>query len=319
VNSTTPHDHPEHDVHSHGTALSLDKLTKIFGHGKRSRAALDELDLKINRGEWIGLLGPNGSGKSTFLNIISGQLAATSGRCEVLGKPVENLDRSSIGVAFQTTALDPRLTIRENLLDLARLQGMSHEDSVAGLTEALARTELTERADDRVATLSGGLARRADLARAMLHHPDLILLDEPTGGLDPIARQRCLDHLAEVHQTQNRTIIMSTHLVEEAARSERVIMLHEGRCVADGAPEALCREIGDWILRIYETDFEPPSDEGWTRQGNAWTCPVSGSDDPVVEDLLSQHIELSVLKPTLADVFVRKSGQSLGHPEAVRS
>ena len=256
------------------------------------------MDLDINRGEWVALLGPNGSGKSTLLNVASGQLQPTSGTCAVLGEPVETLDRGAIGVVFQVTALDPRLTIEENLLDLARLQGLKRQDAMDRISEALKRSGLKERAHDRVAALSGGLARRADLARAMIHEPGLLLLDEPTTGLDPLARQSCLDHLAKVNCSDERAIIMSTHLVEEAAQAQRVIMLDEGRCVADGSPESLCQQIGARILRIYETDFEPPSDEGWSKQGDAWTCPVSGHGDPIVEDLLSQGIELSVLRPT---------------------
>lgn len=298
-----------------GTALHIRQLKQVYGRGKRRRIALDTLDLNVNQGEWLALLGPNGSGKSTLLNIASGQLQPTSGHCEVLGQPLENLDRGAIGVVFQATALDPRLTVHENLSDLAQLQGLDRNEAHKKIREALSRAGLSERARDRVASLSGGLARRADLARAMLHEPGLLLLDEPTTGLDPMAREACLDHLSEVHQSGNRAIIMSTHLVEEAARAQRVIMLDEGRCVADGSPEALCNEIGARVLRIYEADFEPPSDEGWTRQGRTWTSPVSGPTDPIVEDLLSQGIELSVMKPTLADVFTQKSGRVLDTDE----
>ena len=317
MNQTSTSDIPAASIQADDLALKTSKLTKVHGRGRDKRIALHELDLEMHRGEWIALLGPNGSGKSTLLNIISGQMPPTDGQCTVLGQPVENLDRGAIGVAFQATALDPRLSIRDNLLDLARLQGLDHKEAIVAISEALDRAELGDRLHDRVGTLSGGLARRVDLARALLHQPQLLLLDEPTTGLDPIARQACLDHLADVHRGDHRSIIMSTHLIEEAMRAERVIMLHDGHCVADGSPESLCNEIGDWILRIYETDFEPPTDEGWTRQANAWTCPVTGSHDPLVEDLLSQNIELSVLKPTLADVFNRKSGQSLDSHEGL--
>ena len=299
-----------------GSALCLRKITMVYRRGRSERIALDTLDLDVNRGEWIALLGPNGSGKSTLLGVASGRLRPTSGTCHVLGRPLARLERRNIGVVFQASALDPRLTVQENLSDLARLQGLDRREAEVRIHEALSRSGLADRAGDRVASLSGGLARRADLARAMLHRPRLLLLDEPITGLDPLARETCMDHLAEVHAAGDRAIIMSTHLVEEAARAQRVIMLHEGRCVADGTPEALCGEIGSRVLRIFEADFELPTDEGWTKRGRAWTRPVSGPTDPIVEDLLSQGIELSVMKPTLADVFAHRSGSVLALGEA---
>lgn len=276
-----------------------------------TRVALDHVDLTIERGEWVAMLGPNGSGKSTLLKIASGQLPPSHGDFQVMGEPVARLERRSIGVVFQSTALDPRLTILENLLDLGRLQGISRHEVSMKVTEGLEKSGLIDRANDRVSTLSGGLARRADLVRAMLHDPALLLLDEPTTGLDPNARQKYMEHLSRIHSGGHTTILMSTHLVQEAERAGRVIMLDAGRCIADDSPTTLCEQIGQRIIRVYQDDFDPPEGEGWRRMDDSWTLPVDGHSDPVVEDLLEQGVELALMKPTLSDVFSRISDSEL--------
>tara|TARA_Y100000589_G_scaffold332175_1_gene389976 strand:+ start:3590 stop:4465 length:876 start_codon:yes stop_codon:yes gene_type:complete len=282
-----------------------------YKSGSNNRRALDHLDLSIPSGEWVALLGPNGSGKSTLLSIASGRTIPTSGDCQVMGRQLVDLQRQLIGVVFQTTALDPRLTVMENLIDLGRLQGIGRHEIHDLVKQALGDGGLLERADDRVSTLSGGLARRVDLVRAMLHGPPLLLLDEPTTGLDPIAREQYMEHLSRIHLRGRTTIIMSTHLVQEAERAGRVIMLNEGKCIADDAPSDLCEMIGRRILKVYQADFDPPEGEGWRRVDNAWTLPVIGHADPVVEDLLEQGVELALMKPTLSDVFSRVSGVGL--------
>ena len=274
------------------------------------RQALAGLTLEIPRGRWVALLGPNGSGKSTLLRVASGQQRPDSGDCHVLDQPVSNVNRQQLGVIFQSTALDPRLSVRENLHDLARLQGLDPGTARQRIEVELTGLGIQDRANDRVATLSGGLARRADLARALLHHPDLLLLDEPTTGLDPLAREAVLNRLAEAHR-QGRSIIMSTHLVEEAARAQRVIMLHEGTCVADGAPEDLCHELGPRMVRVSQEGFTPDQPEGWVQRGGTWTRTLSSGPDPVLENLLAAGIDLAVTRPTLADVFAQRSGSVL--------
>ncbi len=309
---------PKIDSNSTIPAVQARSISKEYKLPSGNRLALDGVDITIPMGEWVALLGPNGSGKSTLLGIASGQTIPTDGDFEIMGKPLQDLQRQLIGVVFQATALDPRLTIMENLVDLGRLQGIAKHLIRDRVREDLEKNGLLERADDRVSTLSGGLARRADLVRAMLHDPSLLLLDEPTTGLDPIARQEYMEHLSAIHSTGRTTIIMSTHLVQEAERSGRVIMLNSGKCIADDSPSNLCKQVGHRILKIYQDDFDPPEGEGWRRIDSAWTLPVVGHADPVVEDLLEQGVELALMKPTLSDVFSRLSGSDLfdiGTPE----
>ena len=294
-------------------AVQARSICKEYKSGSSTRQALDHVDITIPMGEWIALLGPNGSGKSTLLSIASGQAIPTSGDFKVMGKQVPDLQRQLIGVVFQATALDPRLTIMENLIDLGRLQGIRKHEIHDRVKQALENSGLMERAHDRVSTLSGGLARRADLVRAMLHEPALLLLDEPTTGLDPIARQQYMEHLSRIHSNGSTTIIMSTHLVQEAEQAGRVLMLNNGKCIADDSPSHLCEKIGKRILKVYQDDFDPQEGEGWRRIDNAWTLPVIGHADPVVEDLLEQGVELALMKPTLSDVFCRVSGIELSN------
>ena len=294
-----------------GSAVKAQSLCKEYLSSSGPRLAVDNIDITIHLGEWVALLGPNGSGKSTFLHMISGQITPTNGQLDVMGQSISNLQRELIGVVFQSTALDPRLSIIENLIDLGRLQGIPKGDIGKTVKDALEQVGLLDRADDRVSTLSGGLARRADLARAFLHRPDLLLLDEPTTGLDPVARQQYVDHLRDIHMIGQTTIIMSTHLVDEARNADRVIMLNKGRCIADDSPSELCRKLGNRILKVFQDDFDPPEGEGWRRSDDAWTLPVTGHADPVVEDLLEQGVEMALMKPTLSDVFNRLTGGEL--------
>ncbi|MCH2153016.1 MAG: ABC transporter ATP-binding protein [Phycisphaerales bacterium] len=297
--------------------LETRDLVVVYRHRGHQRLAIDQLSLDIEANEWIALLGPNGSGKSTLLKVASGQLAPQSGECLVLGDSVSSLDRRRIGVVFQTPALDPRLSIQENLIDLARLQGLDHSTAATRIRIELERLELLDRCDDRVSSLSGGLIRRVDIARAMIHEPDLLLLDEPTTGLDPVARKSCLSRLQTAHTEQGTTLIMSTHLVDEAERAQRVIMLHEGHCVADGTPRELCDAIGQRLIRISHPEFKPEDASGWEFHQGTWTRPVAADADPILESLLSKGIDLTVARPTLADVFERHSGSGLGELESV--
>jgi len=201
---------------------------------------LHPTDLDDAGARTIALLGPNGSGKSTLLGLLAGLHRPTAGKVLIADSPAgsDAAARRSVGVAFQTPALDALLTVRENLRLFAALHGLTRTpDRVAG---AIERFGLREHADRRVGRLSGGLARRADLARATLHEPALLLLDEPAAGLDPAAADALLGAIRELASTETgRTVLWSTHDLREAERAERVVILRDGRVALDGAPAAL--------------------------------------------------------------------------------
>ncbi|HYE02822.1 MAG TPA: ABC transporter ATP-binding protein [Phycisphaerales bacterium] len=243
------------------------------GRSGTPRVALADLDLHIPSGQRLALLGPNGSGKTTLLRLIALMDRPDSGTGAVLGcdagappgSAAARAARARLGVVFQAAALDRLLTVRENLLAQASLFGLRGPAARGSVERAAGLLVLSDRLDDRFATLSGGLARRADLARALLHDPDMLLLDEPTAGLDPRSREEFLDTLEAVASTPRPgrprvTILLSTHLMDEAQRAQRVVMLDRGRLVADGAPAALRRDIGGLVLRC-----DPPGEAAASR------------------------------------------------------
>ena len=188
------------------------------------------------------MLGPNGGGKTTLFRIISTLIAPTSGTVEVFGidvvkHPAEA--RKQLAVVFQSPAIDPWLTVLENLRHHGYLYGLSGAPLARGIERALERFGLTPRAGDRVGTLSGGLRRRVELAKALLPEPPLLVLDEPSSGLDPTARRELLQELRRLRDDEGTTIVLTTHMMEEAAVSDRVGILHEGLLVAIGAPDDL--------------------------------------------------------------------------------
>ncbi len=210
--------------------------------GYRGRVAVNGLTLEVARGELFGLAGANGSGKSTFLAALCGMLEPAAGELRVLGQAMParaDAVRARLGVAFQHASLDKFLTVRENLVTVGRLFGMGGSRLDGAVGTALARAGLADRADDRAGTLSGGLARRAELARALLHDPELLLLDEPSASLDPDARREFWDRLNLLRRGSALTIIVATHDLDEAARCDRVAVLDEGRLLALDVPGTL--------------------------------------------------------------------------------
>ena len=222
-------------------ALAADGLGVRYGEA----TALDGVTFAVGAGERVGLLGQNGSGKTTLLRVASTRLRPTSGTLRVAGLDVvQDPDgvRQRLGVVFQSPALDPALTAREALALQAALVQIDRPDRERAVAGALADAGLTDRAYDRVGTLSGGLARRLDLARGLLHRPALALLDEPTTGLDPVARDAFWEVLDR--RRGDGAQLIATHLMDEAERCDRVVILDAGRVVADGAPAALAARLG---------------------------------------------------------------------------
>lgn len=228
------------------TVLHVDSVSKSYGALK----ALDEISLSVTRGEFVALLGPNGAGKSTLFQLLTGLFVPDMGSIEI---DTHNLRHkgsqalAALGVVFQQTTLDLDLTVRANLRFHARLHGMGKAASERIKAE-LDRIGLLEQADTPVRALSGGNRRKVEVARALLHQPALLLMDEPTVGLDLASRQALLKYVHELCAGRGLGVLWATHLVDEVEDADRVIVLHKGRRLAAATPDVLCEQAGSTSL-----------------------------------------------------------------------
>jgi ABC-2 type transport system ATP-binding protein len=228
---------------SSAPALLLDNVVKTYGPIR----AVDGVSLKAEPGEFIALLGPNGAGKTTLFQLLSGLFAADSGRIEVMGHdmsrdPVPALAR--LGIVFQQPTLDLELSVTGNLMFHAGLHGIRRADAEARIAKELARLDLAERAHDKTAQLSGGNRRRVELARALLHEPRLLLMDEATVGLDPQSRSDLIKLMLTMRAERSVAVLWATHLCDEVGDADRVIVLHRGKVLADTTPAELIAKAG---------------------------------------------------------------------------
>ena len=252
MTATTSNNPPSSEVNE--AMLSLSNISFAYGE----RQVLQGVNLEIRRGEIIGLLGPNGSGKSTLLAILAGLRERDSGSIERLGVAVEPTTsgyRRNLGVIFQTPSLDTKLTATENLRLSAQLHGLPSDVVAERIAQGLTDAALEERSEEPVEQFSGGMRRRLDLARAMLHHPTLVLADEPTTGLDEAAFQRTWRHLERLRDEHGATIIVTTHRPEEAERCDRLAVLSEGKVLCVDTPDVLRSRVHGDVLAI---DAEEP-------------------------------------------------------------
>ncbi len=230
-------------------AIETEGLGRDYGEVR----ALDALALQVSRGSMVGLLGPNGAGKTTAMLLLATLLSPTRGRARIFGHDVAT-DRAAIrrrlGLLFQETSVDGLLTAQENLLFAARLAGMGGRLARAAVADTIERIGLAPRAHQPARALSGGWRRLLDIARATLHRPDLLILDEPTVGLDPEHRDRLWALLDDERQQHGTTVLFSTHYLAEAEPADEVVLLAEGRMVVAGAPAALRAELGEEIAEI---------------------------------------------------------------------
>jgi len=224
-------------------ALAVQKISHAYG----ARKALDDVSLTVERGAFAVLLGLNGAGKSTLFSLATGLYAARTGAVEIMGHdiakaPGEALRR--LGVVFQARTLDLELSLTQNLLYHAALHGIGPREGKRLAEQALARAGLGERARDKARDLSGGQMRRVEIARALLHKPSLLLLDEPTVGLDIKARADILKHARALVAQENLAVLWTTHLIDEVAPPDQVIVLHQGRVLADGTAAEIVAAVG---------------------------------------------------------------------------
>lgn len=307
-------------------AVETHDLGRNFG----PRAALSGVTLSIRAGEMFALLGPNGSGKTTLFRILSTLLAPSAGTarvggCDVVGEAMAV--RHQIGVVFQSPALDPQLTVEENLRCAGSLYGLRGADLVARLRSAAQALGLSDRLADRVQSLSGGLQRRVEIAKCLLPRPRVLLLDEPSTGLDPAAREGLRATLERVRRESEVTVVMTTHLLEEAERCDRVAILHRGRLVACETPAELRGRLGTDVAVV--SGPEPEVLAARVREMFGWPLLVRGErlrvEVPAGGDAAGRLVSalgaaadtVTVGRPTLEDVFLDLTGETLrGEEEA---
>ncbi len=301
-------------------AIQVDNLTFRYAE----RTALDGVTFSVARGEIFGLLGPNGGGKTTLFRILSTLLLPASGRASIFGLDITrepHAVRRRIGVVFQAASLDRKLSALENLIHQGHLYGMRGRALRQRAQESLSRLSLADRASARVETLSGGLQRRVELAKGLLHKPDLLLLDEPSAGLDPGARRDLWQYLTYLRESDHVTVLVTTHLLEEAERCDRLGILDRGKLVAEGTPEQLKKSIGGDVIVLGARDPEALRQQVEQRFSLAATM-VNGTVRiererghefiaQLVEAFPGQIDSVSVSKPTLEDVFIHQTGHRL--------
>lgn len=216
-----------------------------------SKPVLTDISFALDSGCFHALLGPNGAGKSTLFGLLTRLLALQQGGILFAGQSLKKHPAEAmrqIGVVFQQNALDLDLTVRQNLMYHSALHGLSRKQARLRGDQELERFGLLDRANDPVRTLNGGHRRRVEIARALLHQPTLLLLDEPTAGLDIASRKALNDHIRQLCANDNLTVLWATHLIEEVAAQDRVLILHQGRLLADGPGQELCSRAGTTTL-----------------------------------------------------------------------
>ena len=291
--------------------LVVESLTHRYGE----RTALDNVSFEVARAEIFGLLGPNGGGKTTLFRILCTLMQPTSGRALMDGGPI---DRRRIGVVFQSPSLDKKLTVVENIRHQGHLYGLSGAPLAARMTELLERFGLADRAHDLVEKLSGGLRRRVELAKGLLHRPELLLLDEPSTGLDPLARRELSDYLETLRKNDGVTVLLTTHLMEEADRCDRLALLDRGKLVALDRPAALKERVGGDVISIVAREPEQLR-EKIQKQFGVEAGLVDRTlriERPRAHEFIPELVEafpgaidsVSVGKPTLEDAFIHLTG-----------
>lgn len=300
-----------------GAVIQVEDLRHTYG----KRAALNGISFSVQAGEIFALLGPNGSGKTTLFRILSTLMLPSGGRALVGGFDASKQPdqvRRRIGVVFQSQSVDVKLTAAENLWHQGHLYGLRGSELKERIAAMLRHVALADRADERVETFSGGMQRRVELAKGLMHHPSVLLLDEPTTGLDPGARRDLWQYLHELRTQEHVSVIVTTHLMEEAERCDRLAILNQGEVVGLGTPLELRSQIGGDVILLETDDAESLA----TRIEQKFHAGATVLDGKVrmerkeghrfvpdlVEAFPGEIQSISVSKPTLEDVFINRTG-----------
>ncbi len=302
---------------SHHSAVEIHGLAHRYG----DHAALSDVSFSVAEQEIFGLLGPNGGGKTTLFRLLSTLLPIQTGTVNILGADVATRQsevRTQIGVVFQSPSLDRMLTVSENLKHQGHLYGLRGAELRQRIELLLERLGIANRARDRIASLSGGLQRRVEIAKGLLHRPRLLLLDEPSTGLDPGARDDLWRYLRDLRDSDGVTAVVTTHLMEEAEHCDRLAILDQGRLVATGPPAELRAHVGGDCITI--TSATPASlaetitarfDLDATVVGGNVRIERTGGHELVRELVEAFPAEINTItlgKPTLQDAFIHLTG-----------
>lgn len=299
-------------------AVSIENVSHFYG----KRQALADVSLSIDPGEIFVFLGPNGGGKSTLFRLLSTLMPLRHGSISIYGRTVtahQHEVRQQIGVVFQMPSLDKKLTVRENIDQQAALYGVAGQTLQERTSLLLKKLELTDRQNDVTEDLSGGLRRRVELAKGMLHSPKVLLLDEPSTGLDPAARQAMWRYLEFLRRDQGVTIVLTSHLLEEAEKADRIAILDQGRLVALDTPDALKDRIGGDTITI-RTRQPQALLEKLHNELNLSATEVSefvrletedgpGSIRMIMQSASDLVDAITLAKPSLEDVFIAMTGR----------
>ena len=294
--------------------IEIEHLDKSF----QDVHAVNDLSLCIKEGELFAFLGVNGAGKSTTISIMCGMLAKDSGKVFIDGKDVDKDMRAiakELGVVFQNTVLDEKLSVKDNLLSRASLYGITGKeakDRIAELSELLEFKDLMNRTFGK---LSGGQKRRVDVARALLHKPKILILDEPTTGLDPEARKTLWKVITSLRKNENMTVFLTTHYMEEAADADYVVILDSGKIAAKGTPLELKNEYTGDFVTIYNADEDAVKALGLPCENIRDAVRIAVKDTIEARDLILANPELfsdfEITKGKMDDVFLAVTGKKL--------
>lgn len=295
--------------------IEISNLDKSFGEIH----AVNDLSFHVRRGELFAFLGVNGAGKSTTISIMCGTLAKDKGKILIdrfdIDHDMAKISRE-LGVVFQTSVLDNKLTVLENLVSRAALYGIYGKEAKARIEELSQMLEFSDLLKRTVGKLSGGQKRRIDVARALIHHPKILILDEPTTGLDPQTRQTLWHVIESLRKSENMTVFLTTHYMEESADADYVVILDSGKISAKGTPlELKNKYTGDYIT-LYNPDQTKLLDLGISFQKiSDTTCRIEVKDTQEARDLIAQYkdifVDFEVTKGKMDDVFLAVTGKKL--------
>jgi len=304
--------------------IKVENLVKKYG----PITAVDGISFEVEEGTIFGFLGPNGAGKTTTINVLCTLISATSGSAYIKGfdcSKDSSRVRRAIGIVFQDTTLDKDLTAYENLMFHAYLYRVKRSEIRSRVVDALRFVELLDRKDDLVKKFSGGMKRRLEVARGLIHRPSVLFLDEPTLGLDPQSRANLWEFITEMPQKHNVTIFMTTHYMEEAEVCHKIAVIDNGKIIAEGSPDALKKTVGGDVISLKTTDNRKSRDEIRrlfnieAEEKNGELYLTTGKGDACIPELIrglsDMVISVKLQRPTLNDVFLKLTGKAIRDEE----